>query len=39
VANELKKNGIQISASGIRSIWQRRDLTVKALRLKRRMGG
>jgi transposase InsO family protein len=35
VANELKKNGIQISAGGIRSIWQRHDLTLKALRLKR----
>ena len=35
VANELKKAGIQISAGGIRSIWQRHDLTVEALRLKR----
>ena len=34
-ANELKKAGIQISAGGIRSIWQRHDLTVEALRLKR----
>jgi transposase InsO family protein len=35
VANELKKDGIQISAGGIRSIWQRHDLGVKALRLTR----
>jgi transposase InsO family protein len=35
VANELKKAGIQISAGGIRSIWQRHDLTVRAQRLKR----
>jgi len=35
VANELRKAGIQISAGGIRSIWQRHDLTIKALRLKR----
>ena len=34
-ANELKKKGIQISAGGIRSIWLRHDLQVKALRLKR----
>jgi len=35
VANELRKAGIQISAGGIRSIWMRHDLHVKALRLKR----
>ena len=35
VANELKKTGIQVSAGGIRSIWLRHDLAVKALRLKR----
>ena len=35
VANELKKAGIQVSAGGIRSIWLRHDLAVKALRLKR----
>ncbi len=35
VANELKKESFQISAGGIRSIWQRHDLTIKALRLKR----
>ena len=35
VANELKKAGVQISAGGIRSIWQRHDLTVRAQRLKR----
>ncbi len=35
VANELKKIGIQVSAGGIRSIWQRHDLTLKAQRLKR----
>ena len=34
-ANELKKQGIQISAGGIRSIWLRHDLQVKSLRLKR----
>jgi transposase InsO family protein len=34
-ANELKKAGIQISAGGVRSIWMRHDLQVKALRLKR----
>jgi transposase InsO family protein len=35
VANELKKAGVQVSAGGIRSIWLRHDLAVKALRLKR----
>jgi transposase InsO family protein len=35
VANELKKSGIQISAGGIRSIWLRHNLQVKAQRLKR----
>lgn len=35
VANELRKDGIQISAGGIRGIWMRHDLTVKAQRLKR----
>jgi len=34
-ANELKKTGLQISAGGIRSIWLRHDLQIKALRLKR----
>jgi transposase InsO family protein len=34
-ANELKKSGIQISAGGVRSIWMRNNLQVKALRLKR----
>ena len=34
-ANELKKAGVQVSAGGIRSIWLRHDLAVKALRLKR----
>lgn len=34
-ANELKKSGIQISAGGVRSIWIRNNLQVKALRLKR----
>jgi transposase InsO family protein len=35
MANELKKSGIQISAGGVRSIWMRHNLHVKALRLKR----
>lgn len=35
VANELRKVGLQISAGGIRSIWMRHDLHLKALRLKR----
>ena len=35
-ANELKKrNSIIVSGGGVRSIWQRHDLTTKALRLKR----
>jgi len=34
-ADELKKSGIQISAGGVRSIWMRHNLHVKALRLKR----
>ncbi|MFC1549341.1 IS481 family transposase [Nitrospirota bacterium] len=34
-ANELNKQGILISAGGIRSIWLRHDLQVKGLRLKR----
>ena len=33
-ANELKKKGILISASGIRSIWQRNDLENFKKRLK-----
>jgi hypothetical protein len=35
VTNELKKAGIQVSTGGIRSIWLRHDLAVKAQRLKR----
>jgi len=35
VSNELLKQGIQVSAGGIRSIWVRHDLQVKRLRLKR----
>jgi len=35
VSNELRKQGIQVSAGGIRSIWVRHDLQVKGLRLKR----
>lgn len=35
VANELKKEGIMISAGGVRSIWMRHNLQVKSLRLKR----
>ena len=35
VANELKKEGIQVSAGGVRSIWLRHNLQTKALRLKR----
>jgi len=35
VSNELKKQGIQVSAGGIRSIWVRHGLQVKSLRLKR----
>jgi transposase InsO family protein len=34
-SNELKKRGIDISAGGVRSIWLRHNLQVKALRLKR----
>lgn len=34
-SNELLKQGIQVSAGGIRSIWVRHDLQVKSLRLKR----
>jgi len=34
-ANELKKKGFQISAGGVRSVWLRHDLGIKALRLKR----
>lgn len=33
--NELKKQGIVVSAGGIRSIWMRHNLHIKALRLKR----
>jgi transposase InsO family protein len=35
VSNELRKQGIQVSAGGIRSIWVRHGLQVKSLRLKR----
>jgi len=35
VANELKKQGVQVSSGGIRSIWLRHNLHLKALRLKR----
>jgi len=35
VANELKKQGIQISDGGIRSIWLRHNLQISSLRLKR----
>jgi transposase InsO family protein len=34
-ANELKKQGIILSAGGIRSIWMRHNLHLKKLRLKR----
>lgn len=34
-ANELKLQGIVISASGVRSIWLRHNLQIKSLRLKR----
>jgi transposase InsO family protein len=35
VSNELRKQGIQVSAGGIRSIWVRHGLQIKSLRLKR----
>jgi len=35
VANELKKQGIQISDGGVRSIWLRHKLQIASLRLKR----
>ncbi len=35
VSNELKKQGIQISDGGVRSIWLRHNLQVSSLRLKR----
>lgn len=35
VANELKRKGVHISVSGVRSIWVRHDLTKKKDRLKR----
>lgn len=35
VANELKKQGIQVSDGGIRSIWLRHNLQIASLRLKR----
>ena len=35
VSNELRKQGIQVSAGGIRSIWVRHGLQVKSLRLRR----
>ena len=34
-ANELKKQGVILSAGGVRSIWLRHDLHIKSLRLKR----
>ena len=34
-SNELKKQGVVISAGGVRSIWLRHDLQIKGLRLKR----
>jgi transposase InsO family protein len=34
-ANELKRQGIQISPGGVRSVWLRHDLQTKPLRLKR----
>ena len=34
-ANELKKQGIILSAGGVRSIWMRHDLHIKGLRLKK----
>ena len=35
VANELKKQGMQISDGGVRSIWLRHNLQISSLRLKR----
>lgn len=35
VSNELKKEGHIVSSGGVRGVWQRADLTTKALRLKR----
>lgn len=35
VSNELKKQGVNLSPGGVRSIWIRNDLEVKAKRLKR----
>ena len=35
VANELKKQGIQISDGGVRSVWLRHNLQISSLRLKR----
>ena len=35
MANELKKQGIQVSDGGIRSIWLRHNLQISSLRLKR----
>ncbi len=34
-SNELKKEGIEISAGGVRSVWLRHDLEVRKKRLKR----
>jgi len=34
-ANELKKNGVILSAGGVRSIWLRHNLHIKSLRLKK----
>jgi transposase InsO family protein len=34
-ANELKQQGIMVSAGGVRSIWLRHNLQLKSLRLKR----
>ena len=35
VANELKKQGVQISDGGVRSVWLRHDIRLKSQRLKR----
>lgn len=35
VSNELKKQGVMISPGGVRSIWLRHNLHIKALRLRR----